>query len=132
MSLPTGATSAAPSCVPRTVRISGTISSGEDLHIDGIVDGDIEAPAHCVTLGADGRVNGTMFARDVTLAGAMDGKITAVEIVDIRATAQVTGEIVTPGVIVAEGAFVRGRIETKRSDAAVRVARYRMERRDQA
>lgn len=131
MSIPTGAPTAPVSRLSRTVRVSGTISSGEDLHIDGVVDGDIEAPSHCVTLGADSRVNGTMFARDVTLAGSMDGKITAVEIVDIRATAHVTGEIVTPGVIVAEGAFVRGRIETKRSDAAVRVARYRMERRDQ-
>lgn len=118
--------------LPKSIRLIGSISSGQDLRIEGVVEGDVEAQAQCVVIGPEGRVKGSIFARDLTVEGEVLGKITAVEIVDIREHARVTGDIVTPGIIIADGALVRGRIETKRSDAAVRVARYRIERRDQS
>lgn len=131
MSLPnTTASTPESSHLPRSLRLVGTLSSAQDLRIDGTVDGDIEAPAHVVIVGPEGRVRGSVFARDVTIEGEIQGKITAVEIVDIRERARIVGDLVTPGIIIAEGAFVQGRVETKRSDAAVRVARYRMERRE--
>lgn len=117
--------------LPKHLRIVGTVSSAEDLRIDGEIEGEIEAPSCCVVVSEGARVTGTLFARDVTVEGSFSGKITAVEIVDIRERARVTADIVTPGVIVADGASVHGRVETKRADAAVRVARYRMERREQ-
>ena len=54
--------------------------------------------------------------------------MTATEIVDIRDGAALTGEVAAPSVLVADGAVVKGRVDTKRVDAAVHVARYRMSR----
>lgn len=130
-STPASAQTPDDSRLPKSLRLIGSISSGQDLRIEGIVEGDVEAQAHCVVIGPEGRVVGSIFARDLTVEGEVQGKITAVEIVDIREHARITGDVVTPGIIIAEGALVRGRIETKRSDAAVRVARYRLERRGQ-
>jgi cytoskeletal protein CcmA (bactofilin family) len=121
----------APSTLGPGLRINGTLTSAEDLVIEAEVAGTIEVPSHALTLGAGSRVSATIFARDLTIAGRFDGKVTATEIVEIRASGHVTGELATPTVVVAEGAFLRARVETRRVAAATRVARYRMERREQ-
>ena len=46
----------------------------------------------------------------------------------MRDGARVTGEIAAPKVALAEGADIQARVETRRVDAAVHVARYRMAR----
>ncbi len=62
------------------------------------------------------------------MLGTLTGKVTATEIVDVRARRAITGELAAPSVVLAEGARVQARVETKRVDAAVHVARYRMAR----
>ncbi len=44
------------SLLPKSIRLTGSISSAQDLRIEGIVDGDVEAQAHCVVIGPDARV----------------------------------------------------------------------------
>ena len=109
--------------------VRGQLIAQEDLRIEGAIDGEIEAPGHAVDVDAAASVHATVFARDVTIHGNLVGKVTAVEIVDIRNGATVAADIVAPCVLLADGAVFNGRIEMKRADAAVRVARYRMERR---
>ena len=96
--------------------------------IDGIVTGTIDMPANALTIGPKAQVDARVFARDITVHGAVSGKVTATEIVDIRDSARVSGELAAPSVKLAEGARVNARVETKRVDAAVHVARYRMAR----
>lgn len=114
----------------RGLRLKGTLTAGEDVMVDGDFDGGIEMPGHALTIAEAARVSGTVFARDVTVKGTLTGKTTATEIVDVRSSAAVKGDITAPTLIVEDGALVQGRVEMKRADAAVRVARYRMERRD--
>ena len=85
-------------------------------------------PAHALIIGPKAQVDAKVFARDITVYGAVSGKVTATEIVDIRDSARVSGELAAPSVKLAEGARVNARVETKRVDAAVHVARYRMAR----
>jgi len=85
-------------------------------------------PAHALTIGERARVDARIFARDVTVLGTLAGRITATEIIDVRTGATITGEVAAPSVLVADGAVVQGRVDTKRVDAAVHVARYRMAR----
>jgi cytoskeletal protein CcmA (bactofilin family) len=114
--------------IPTACNVRGQLIAQEDLLIEGAIDGEIEAPGHAVAVDAAASVNATVFARDVTIHGTLVGKVTAVEIVDIRDGATVAADIVAPCVLLADGAVFNGRIEMKRADAAVRVARYRMER----
>lgn len=114
--------------VPRGVIVVGDVAAEEDLRIDGELSGSIDMPAHALTIGEGGRVDARIFARDITVLGTLSGRITATEIVDVRDGAALTGEVAAPSVLVADGAVVQGRVDTKRVDAAVHVARYRMSR----
>lgn len=111
---------------PDGLTLNGDLNAEEDVVIDGVLTGAIDMPAHALTIGPNARVNARILARDITVHGSLSGKVTAIEIIDIRDKARVSGELAAPSVALAEGARVQGRVETKRVDAAVHVARYRM------
>lgn len=113
---------------PEGLLVNGDLHSEEDVVIDGIVTGTIDMPGNVLTIGPKAQVDAKVFARDITVHGAVSGKVTATEIVDIRDSARVSGELAAPSVKLADGAKVNARVETKRVDAAVHVARYRMSR----
>jgi cytoskeletal protein CcmA (bactofilin family) len=114
--------------VPRATTVSGDVAASEDLLVEGSVNGSIDMPGFALTIAAGARVDARVLARDVTILGSFSGRITATEIVDVREGARVTGELAAPRVALAEGAEIQARVETRRVDAAVHVARYRMAR----
>jgi cytoskeletal protein CcmA (bactofilin family) len=114
--------------VPRALSVVGDVAASEDLLVEGAVSGSIDMPGYALTIAAGARVDARILARDVTILGSFSGRITATEIIDVRETAKVSGEIAAPKVSLAEGAEIQARVETKSVDAAVHVARYRMAR----
>lgn len=117
--------SSAASRLSSTLRIIGTVTADEDLDVAAYVRGAISAPGHCVVVNASARIQADILARDVTVLGAVTGKVTATEIVDVRSSAEVRGSIAAPRVVLDDGGRVQGRIDTRPVDAAVRVAQYR-------
>jgi cytoskeletal protein CcmA (bactofilin family) len=112
---------------PPGLNLTGDITADEDMVIDGhITGGSIDMPAYALTIGPDAQVDARVLARDVTIYGTLRGKVTALEILDIKAGAKLAGDFAAPAIALAEGAQVQGRVETKRVDAAMHVARYRM------
>jgi cytoskeletal protein CcmA (bactofilin family) len=114
--------------VPRATTVRGDVAASEELLVEGSVNGSIDMPGFALTIAAGARVDARVLARDVTILGSFSGRITATEIVDVREGARVTGELAAPRVALAEGAEIQARVETRRVDAAVHVARYRMAR----
>jgi cytoskeletal protein CcmA (bactofilin family) len=114
--------------MPQTLSVVGDVAASEDLLVEGAVSGTIDMPGFALTIAVGARVDARILARDVTILGHFSGRITATEIIDVREGARVTGEIAAPRVALAEGAEIQARVETKRVDAAVHVARYRMAR----
>jgi cytoskeletal protein CcmA (bactofilin family) len=114
--------------MPRTLSVIGEVAASEDLLVEGVVSGSIDMPGCALTIAAGARVDARILARDVTILGSFSGRITATEIIDVRDGARVSGEVVAPKVALAEGAEIQARVETRRVDAAVHVARYRMAR----
>jgi cytoskeletal protein CcmA (bactofilin family) len=114
--------------MPQTASVVGDVAASEDLLVEGAVSGTIDMPGFALTIAAGARVDARVLARDVTILGHFTGRITATEIIDVRDGARVIGEIVAPKVALAEGADIQARVETRRVDAAVHVARYRMAR----
>ena len=96
--------------------------------IDGIVTGTIDMPGERADDWPEGAGRRQGLRARHHGAGRVSGKVTATEIVDIRDSARVSGELAAPSVKLADGARVNARVETKRVDAAVHVARYRMAR----
>ena len=105
--------------VGKSVIFKGTLSSSEDMMIDGRVEGAIEVRDHGLTIGPDADIHADIVARTVTIHGAVTGNIRASAKVDIRATGRIEGDLFTPHIVIADGALVRGRVDTlsKESDA---------------
>ena len=116
------------SVIGPTLRIAGSIHTEEDLDVHGTIRGQIAVPNHCVRLEPGAHVEADVLARDLTVLGEVRGKLTGTEIIDIRAGARIHGQIAAPRVVLDEGAVVNARVETRRVDAAVRVAQYRKQR----
>jgi len=106
--------------VGKSVIFKGELISSEDMIIDGRVEGTIEVHDHALTIGPGAQIQADIAARSVTIRGSVTGTITAANLVEIRETGSVEGDIVSPHVSVAEGAVVHGRIDTltKRADGS--------------
>lgn len=101
-----------------SVSIRGEISAGDDLFIDGEVQGSIRVPEAIVTIGPRGRVTANVEAKGIEILGRVDGNLRGSDRVLLRATAVVTGEISARRIAVEEGAIFRGQAETLRGEEA--------------
>ena len=113
----------------RTLVLKGELRADEHLIIEGRVEGQISAPEHGVAVGRYGAVGPSVFARTVTILGHATGSVTASEIVELLASAQVEGRIVSPTVAIDEGAKFNGFVDPKLSDVALAVGRHRFKQR---
>jgi cytoskeletal protein CcmA (bactofilin family) len=98
--------------VGKSVIFKGELISSEDMIIDGRVEGTIEVHDHALTIGPAAQIHADIDARSVTVRGAVTGTIKAASLVEVRETGSIEGDIISPHVSVAEGAVVRGRIDT--------------------
>jgi cytoskeletal protein CcmA (bactofilin family) len=93
--------------------ITGTLSTRGVARIDGLVEGVIRAD--WLFVGEAATVKGTVFARGTMVAGRVEGSIKSEEIVEIKANATVEGDIHTPKLSIAEGAYFDGRSFMRRT-----------------
>ena len=98
--------------IGKSVVFKGNLMSAEDLTIDGRVEGTIELPDHGLTIGPNADIRADIFAKAVTVRGTVTGIITAGNKVVISETGSVEGDIISPRLAMADGAVVRGRVDT--------------------
>ena len=101
----------------KSVAVKGHLMSGEDLTIDGEVDGTIEVLEHRLTIAATGTVRADVNARDIEIWGCIEGKLEAANLVCIRKGARFVGEIHSAGIVVEEGGYIKGSIDLSRHPA---------------
>jgi cytoskeletal protein CcmA (bactofilin family) len=101
--------------IGKSVVIKGELNGSEDLTIEGHVEGRIELKDHVLTIGSNGRIRATVFAKSVIVLGEVVGNVTGTEKVDIRDNGSVDGDIISPRVAIAEGAHFRGTVDMKRT-----------------
>jgi cytoskeletal protein CcmA (bactofilin family) len=104
--------------VGKSVLFRGDVIGLEDMAIDGRVEGTIELRDHSLTIGPDAQIQADIIVKVVTVLGAVVGTITATDMVDIRETGSVEGDITARRVTMADGAVVRGRVDTGSSRVA--------------
>ncbi len=78
-----------------------------------LILGRLEADARCedrLVIGRTGSVRGNLSGRIVTIAGRVQGRVEADELVELRDTAHLTGEIHAPHLVVQEGAVYDGAV----------------------
>jgi cytoskeletal protein CcmA (bactofilin family) len=91
--------------------LQGELSGEEDLLIEGRVQGRIQLPQHAVTIGAKGRVSAGVHARLITIEGEVDGNLVAEEMLVLKKSARVRGDLVAPRVVIEDGARFKGTID---------------------
>ena len=102
-------------CLGSTVRVKGEISSGEDLQIDGQVEGPISVQGHRLTLGRAAQVSSEIAAREVIVYGKATGNLQARERLEIKKDGEVIGDIRTARISIEDGAYFKGHIEIERA-----------------
>jgi cytoskeletal protein CcmA (bactofilin family) len=81
------------------------------MHIDGQVDGTLEMPDSRLTIGPNGRVGADAKAREIEVLGTVAGDLEASKKITIRKGGRLVGDLRTPGIIIEEGAYFKGKIE---------------------
>lgn len=91
--------------------IKGELEAGEDLLIEGRVEGMVTHTAERLLIGQRGSLKADIRARNVVIEGEVEGDVYGSESVCIRETAKVRGNIFTPKVSISEGAHFKGGID---------------------
>lgn len=97
--------------IGKTVVIRGEIKGGEDLTIDGRVEGTIQLTEHRLTIGPNADVAADIAARDVLALGRVKGNINASGRVELRAGAVVEGDVRALRLAIEDNAILRGKVD---------------------
>jgi cytoskeletal protein CcmA (bactofilin family) len=109
--------------IGKSIVIKGELSCGEDLYIDGEVEGVIDPKGNRLTIGPNGRVKANVTGCSVVVQGKLDGSIQASDRVDLKQSAVVTGDIATQRISIDEGAYFKGRVNIQREASKKEVVR---------
>jgi cytoskeletal protein CcmA (bactofilin family) len=72
--------------------ITGEINSTGDIRIDGILNGNLTTKGKIV-IGDTGSVKGEIQCKNADILGKVEGKIFVAELLSLKSTAVITGEI---------------------------------------
>src|SRR6516165_2401897 len=97
--------------IGKSILVRGELSGGEDLTIEGTVEGKIELRGHVLTVGANGQIKDEVSAKSIVVFGQVVGNLTATEKVDIKEKGTVKGDITAPRVAIADGSHFKGSVD---------------------
>ena len=97
--------------IGKTIVIKGELSGGEDVYVDGQVEGSIQLQGNSLTVGPNGRVRANVQSKNVTIGGSLDGNIQSSDRTEMRKTAVVNGDVQTRRIAIEEGAYFKGKLE---------------------
>lgn len=94
-----------PSIISVDLRVVGDLNSDGEIHVDGIIEGDIRSKSLLVSETAS--IKGEIIAENVRIHGTVNGQIKAVA-VTLAKTARVNGDILHETLAIEKGAFLEG------------------------
>ena len=87
--------------------ITGDISSKGDIRIDGTLKGSVNTEGR-VVLGREGMIDGDVICKDADISGTIKAKITVSQLLSLKATAKLNGDIITNKLSIEPGAAFSG------------------------
>ena len=109
--MPPAETIGAPASIGKSVQIRGEVKGSEDLLVDGVVEGTITLTESRLTIGPHAKVQANISARDVVVIGNLDGDIQATGRVELRAGANLKGDIHAARLSIEENAVFSGKVD---------------------
>ena len=91
--------------------ITGDLSTKGDIRIDGKITGDVKSKAK-VVIGSTGEVIGNIISESAEVSGFVTGNLNTSEILFLKATANVKGNVSSNKLVVENGANLSGHCQT--------------------
>jgi cytoskeletal protein CcmA (bactofilin family) len=103
--------------------IKGDVTSQEDITIHGKIVGTVSMQSGALLIAPHATVEATAQGAQMTVHGNFAGEIAASERVELTPTAKMNGNIVSPSVVLKDGAIFNGNIVVeRRTNAGLRAA----------
>ena len=87
--------------------ITGDIQSKGDIRVDGTLKGSIKTSGK-VVLGKDGVIEGDVVCTDADVSGTIKAKISVTQLLSLKSTAKLNGDIITNKLSIEPGASFTG------------------------
>jgi cytoskeletal protein CcmA (bactofilin family) len=100
-------TTAAINLISNGTEITGNIASTGDIRIDGYLNGNLNTKGK-VVIGPSGRVKGEVVCKNLEVSGTIDGKVAVENLLNLKASSKINGEIATSRLSIEPGAKFTG------------------------
>jgi cytoskeletal protein CcmA (bactofilin family) len=87
---------------------------GDDVRLDAVIEGSIFLKCQRLIVAESAKVTADIVAREVIVQGELHGHVQAAERVEIKRTATVTAELISPRIQIDPGAFFKGTVQIER------------------
>ena len=99
------------SVIGSTFSIKGEVSGGEDLLIEGRMEGRLSLTGCSITEGREGRIQADLLAKTIQVDGCVEGNLQGEEWIRLSETGGVRGKLIAPRVILKEGCNFKGTVD---------------------
>ena len=93
--------------IDKDTEFNGELRFSDSLRIDGTLRGKVMSGQNLI-VGETGDVDADIVVRHISINGRVKGNVTAKERAEIFANGRFTGKLVTPKLVIEEGAFFQG------------------------
>jgi len=87
--------------------ITGDVRSTGDIRIDGSLTGNLNTKGK-VVIGPTGKINGEVICKNSEVSGIVEGKITVNQLLILKASSKILGDIATSKLSIEPGAIFSG------------------------
>jgi len=95
--------------------ITGDIISNGDIRIDGSLKGSLNTKGK-VVIGPTGKITGEVICKNSEVSGVVEGKITVSQLLNLKASSKILGDIVTSKLSIEPGAKFSGNCKMSDND----------------
>ena len=95
--------------------ITGDVRSNGDIRIDGSLTGNLSTKGK-VVIGPTGKVKGEVVCRNSEVSGQVEGKISVGQLLNLKASSKIFGDIATSKLAIEPGARFTGTCTMSESD----------------
>jgi cytoskeletal protein CcmA (bactofilin family) len=94
-----------------SLTVAGDITSQEDITVHGTVKGTITMQNGALVIAPQGRAEAAVEGSTITVQGAVSGDLCATGRLELTDSAKVEGTIITPSLVLREGAVFNGMVD---------------------
>jgi cytoskeletal protein CcmA (bactofilin family) len=99
------------SIIGHNIQFRGELIGTEDLHIEGRIEGTVIMEGQNLTIGQQGELDANIHAQNIVINGKLTGDVLADELIEIKNTAVVKGNLIAPRIQLEDGGKFRGSMD---------------------